>query len=423
MGYLSFEPATAERLMKEIQSKYDDLFTVSYSVYRLKTTELMMEGWVSPNGKKAVEKTVTELNSVLDRITNRISFSFANLNRACVLAMTTLTKDGKSYDGPTYHSMTFQKSDKKFNSDNAKTNINGKLYIYDDKLNEVIDNLKKYDDFVKRQLESIWTSAKAIPLGDEGDNIKGAIDSTFSTIKKDLSTITEETCNAINTKLSETDADVIQAKKNAKAVMEKTGGAASTASSSKSGGTSSSGTTSTSSSGTTSTSTEDSSSKVEVQTRDIPVTASSNPAAGNYSQRYNGSDMNPNAGTFNVTTGNPTYNMSDAEVAQVAAIVYGEAVEGSPGDAMAVASVMANRIEGGKNWGGTSEGLLGVATAPNQFVAYGGRKYNNFMSSYQSGNMNEGMQICMQAVRDVMNGVRNNNYESFRGNGSYNRYF
>ena len=415
---LGFNPSEAQNRMKSIQSHYNQLFKEIDRNYRINITGLMSEGWVSPNGKIAVEKVAKDLNFILDRINSQVRNSFEKLNSACIIAMKALTDSklgGGHYEGPYYQSMTFEISNTKFNADNAKTHLNGKLYIYENKLTDVTKNIQKFSVFVSERLDSIEENAKKVPIEDEGDEIRRTIEVVFKSIKQELANLTKETCDAITTKLSETDADVVQAKKNAQAELEKTGSTvSSTATSSE--GSSSNGT------ATTSTSSEDNSSEIGMQIRDIPVTAAK-PTGGNYSQRYTGTDMNPAAGTFNVSTGNPTYSMSDADVAKVAAIVYGEAVEGSPGDALAVASVMANRIEGGRNWGGTSEGLLGVATAPKQFVAYGGRKYNNFMTSYQSGNMNEGMQICMQAVRDVMNGVRNNNYESFRGNGVYNRYF
>ena len=155
-------------------------------------------------------------------ITEQLSRSFAQLNDACVIAMKVLTDPklgGGHYDGPYYHSMTFEKSNTKFNADDAKTNLNGKLYIYDNKLNDVIENIQSFNTFVNERLDSIEANAKKMPIEDEGNAIIGAIETVFKSIKQDINNVTKETCDAINTKLSETDADVIQAKKNAQAAM------------------------------------------------------------------------------------------------------------------------------------------------------------------------------------------------------------
>lgn len=164
----------------------------------------------------------------------------------------------------------------------------------------------------------------------------------------------------------------------------------------------------------------DNNSNVNIKDEDI---TSSNIAENNfvdYQEKYSISNSYSGNSNFNLTTDNNTFTMSDEEIAEVAAIVYGEAAEGSPDDALAVASVMANRVDSDRNWGGRDQGLVGVAHAKGQFSAYLDQvpKYLKFKEAYQNGTLNEGMQICLEAVRDVMNGVRNNDYESFRNWGS-----
>lgn len=161
---------------------------------------------------------------------------------------------------------------------------------------------------------------------------------------------------------------------------------------------------------------------LNVKDEDITISNVDINSIVDYKERYSISNSYSGNSKFNLTTDNNTFTMSDEEVAEIAAIVYGEAREGSPDDALAVASVMANRVDSDRNWGGADNGLIGVAHAKGQFAAYLDQvpKYLNFKEAYQNGTLNEGMQICLEAVRDVMNGVRNNDYESFRSWGSSN---
>lgn len=122
--------------------------------------------------------------------------------------------------------------------------------------------------------------------------------------------------------------------------------------------------------------------------------------------KYN---SNPSTG-FNVTSGNTVYNLSDSDRDLICAIVSAESDQ-SYDDALAVASVILNRCEA-PNWinsHGTNP--VSQATAPNQFVVYQSGSYKK----YTNGNAPNTVQ---QAVDDALNGVRNNEYLSFRSNGS-----
>lgn len=104
----------------------------------------------------------------------------------------------------------------------------------------------------------------------------------------------------------------------------------------------------------------------------------------------NGYNSKPAAG-FNVTTGNRTYSLSDGELNTVAGVV---ACEGTNRDDMlAVASVIMNRAD--------RRGMT-----PYQVVAQAGQ-FSCFGSSPSSSSL--------AVVRDALNGIRNNNYNSFNG--------
>ena len=100
---------------------------------------------------------------------------------------------------------------------------------------------------------------------------------------------------------------------------------------------------------------------------------------------------------FAVTTGNKTYSLSDEEFNVVAGVVACEA--GSRDDALAVMSVILNRVDSGRY----PNTLLGVVSAPGQFSCYWNQKDP---STYAS------------VVRDALNGVRNNDYYNFNNDGN-----
>lgn len=144
-----------------------------------------------------------------------------------------------------------------------------------------------------------------------------------------------------------------------------------------------------------------------------------------YAERYVISCSYSGTGEFKLTTDNKTYtDMSLEDMLEVAAVVYAEAAPGiKPDDALAVASVIANREDSvradtGAAWGGYQKGLKEVVAAPGQFSTYGGSAYNEFLSNYKNGIITERMQMCLDVVEDVKNGVRNNDYQAFRSAGT-----
>ena len=113
---------------------------------------------------------------------------------------------------------------------------------------------------------------------------------------------------------------------------------------------------------------------------------------------------------FEVTTGNLCYELSDADIELLCAIVSAES-DKTYDDALAVITTILNRCET-DNWirsHGTDP--IAQATAPNQFVVYQHGSYKRYMN----GNAPE---TVVQAVKDALAGVRNHKYLSFRSNGT-----
>ena len=113
---------------------------------------------------------------------------------------------------------------------------------------------------------------------------------------------------------------------------------------------------------------------------------------------------------FEVTTGNLCYELSEADIELLCAIVSAES-DKTYDDALAVITTILNRCET-DNWirsHGTDP--IAQATAPNQFVVYQHGSYKKYMN----GNAPE---TVVQAVKDALAGVRNHKYLSFRSNGT-----
>lgn len=113
---------------------------------------------------------------------------------------------------------------------------------------------------------------------------------------------------------------------------------------------------------------------------------------------------------FKVTTGNLCYELSDADIELLCAIVSAES-DKTYDDALAVITTILNRCET-DNWirsHGTDP--IAQATAPNQFVVYQHGSYK----SYMNGNAPD---TVVRAVKDALAGVRNHKYLSFRSNGT-----
>ena len=120
---------------------------------------------------------------------------------------------------------------------------------------------------------------------------------------------------------------------------------------------------------------------------------------------------NPDLG-FVVTDNNKTYTLPDDEFDLVVAVVAAE-YEKSIDDALAVISVILNRCESPtwSEWAGTSPAMQVVK--PNQFEVYSIGSYLKYMPGGAFYGTNH-YKLAKQAVIDSFNGIRNNNYYSFR---------
>ena len=120
---------------------------------------------------------------------------------------------------------------------------------------------------------------------------------------------------------------------------------------------------------------------------------------------------NPDLG-FVVTDNNRTYTLPDDEFDLVVAVVAAE-YEKSIDDALAVISVILNRCESPtwSEWAGTSPAMQVVK--PNQFEVYSIGSYLKYMPGGAFYGTNH-YKLAKQAVIDAFNGIRNNNYYSFR---------
>ena len=120
---------------------------------------------------------------------------------------------------------------------------------------------------------------------------------------------------------------------------------------------------------------------------------------------------NPDLG-FVVTDNNKTYTLPGDEFDLVVAVVAAE-YEKSIDDALAVISVILNRCESPtwSEWAGTSPAMQVVK--PNQFEVYSIGSYLKYMPGGAFYGTNH-YKLAKQAVIDAFNGIRNNNYYSFR---------
>lgn len=114
---------------------------------------------------------------------------------------------------------------------------------------------------------------------------------------------------------------------------------------------------------------------------------------------------------FPLTKDNKKYNLSDEDKELLMAIVAAEACRESKDDCLAVISVILNRCEDTKWSNSHGTDPVRQATAPGQFVVYSSGAYKKYLN----GNVPENV---ANAVNDALNGVRNNDYLSFRSNGS-----
>jgi len=116
-------------------------------------------------------------------------------------------------------------------------------------------------------------------------------------------------------------------------------------------------------------------------------------------------------GNFVVTTGNTTYNLSDAEKDTLYGIVAAES-DKSYDDALAVISVILNRCESPAWSQQYGKNPVAQVKAPYQFEVYQGDGRGMY-ANYTGGRAPE---TVTTAVNDALAGVRNNEFLSFKAN-------
>lgn len=141
---------------------------------------------------------------------------------------------------------------------------------------------------------------------------------------------------------------------------------------------------------------------------DSTVTAVQTPSTGNTvnTSIYN---SNPAAG-FVVTNNNNTYDLNSSDKDFLCGIVASESDQ-TYDDALAVISVILNRCESQAWINSFGTNPVGQAKGSGQFEVYATGAYKN----YTNGRAPE---TVVRAVNDALAGVRNNEYLSFRSNGS-----
>lgn len=110
---------------------------------------------------------------------------------------------------------------------------------------------------------------------------------------------------------------------------------------------------------------------------------------------------------FNVTLGNKKYDLSLSDYDLLVAVVASES-NVYKDDILAVMSVILNRADA-KNIS-----PIDVITAKGQFSGYLGGHYLKYMNS--DGSLTSKTAHIQEVVSDALNGLRNNNYYSFRSN-------
>lgn len=222
-GYTVYDPQEATKRMNKIQLIYDGMMNKISSTYQSKLIDEMANDWISPNGSKTVKNAVENLNDFLEDMTKNISILFKALDNANLTTQSAFLKGAEEYDGYRYSSIEFTKSTKKFDSKEAKTSKNGKLYIYEAKLINLCGEFDKYESFIKSEMKDLTTQAMGMPIEDESDSIAKQINSASNTIIQKVESNVANVKNTITKKLSETDSDVIQAKNNALAALKNVG--------------------------------------------------------------------------------------------------------------------------------------------------------------------------------------------------------
>ncbi len=114
---------------------------------------------------------------------------------------------------------------------------------------------------------------------------------------------------------------------------------------------------------------------------------------------------------FNVTKDNLKYEIPEEDYNFFVAVVASES-HTNKDDILAVMSVILNRSDA------TGKTPVEIVTAPNQFAGYFDGYYLRYLND--DGSLNSSTSLVEEVVTDALNGVRNNNYYSFRSWGSSN---
>ena len=113
---------------------------------------------------------------------------------------------------------------------------------------------------------------------------------------------------------------------------------------------------------------------------------------------------------FNVSNQNIKYELSEEDYNLLVAVVSSESNK-QRDDILAVMSVILNRCDG------TGKNPIEVITAKGQFSGYLLGYYRRYLNG--DGSLTPQTVLVQEVVTDALNGIRNNNYYSFR---SWNTY-
>lgn len=113
---------------------------------------------------------------------------------------------------------------------------------------------------------------------------------------------------------------------------------------------------------------------------------------------------------FNVTNTNQKYELSNEDYTLLVAVISSESNK-QIDDILAVTSVILNRCDG------SGKSPIQVISAPGQFSGYLDGHYRRYLNA--DGSLTANTALVQEVVTDALNGIRNNNYYSFRSWNSY----
>jgi len=113
---------------------------------------------------------------------------------------------------------------------------------------------------------------------------------------------------------------------------------------------------------------------------------------------------------FVVTDNNLKYELSPSDYNLLVAVISSESNK-TRDDILAVTSVILNRCDG------SGKTPVQVVSAPGQFTGYLAGHYRRYMND--DGSVTANTALVQEVVSDALNGIRNNNFYSFRSWNSY----